>query len=169
MVSLVSTLITIFRIIFLLLLGASVSAVVIASITLDGQHPADPFAAYADLLLAEPPHDFVQRGFECQAGTAPTFAWDCMAKPADRKFSEIGINITYHDGHQRLLTFRPRQNTVLIGDLMLVWGKAEIRVERDYTYFNWPDAHARAIITTLGRRYSHFQSVSYVAMTFLLA
>jgi hypothetical protein len=169
MVSLVSVFIAVIRISGLLVLGASVSVVVIAPIALGGQHPADPFAAYADLLLAEPPHDFARRGFECQAGTAPTFAWDCMAKPVDGKFSEIGITISYHDGHQRVLSFRPRQHTVLIGDLMLLWGEADIRVERDYTYFNWSDVQARAIIPTHGRRYSHFQPVSYIAMTFLLA
>jgi hypothetical protein len=164
----VTTLIIVVRALLLLLAGASISLVVLASSTSGGSRPVDPFASYADLLLLEPPDEFISRGFNCTVEFAPKFAWNCTLNPPTGTFADIQVRIAYGDDGISQVTYRPRQNALSLGDLVLLWGTPEVSLASGRVNFNWPDVHARATAATNDtQRISYFLPVSTLSMNFL--
>jgi hypothetical protein len=119
--------------------------------------PHIPFAAFADVFPGQPRSGVAARKFSCPMsdfggyrGRTDEF---CYLYLATGVFSRVGTTISKES--IRVIYFTLRDNTLKMGDLMLLLGTPEVRDYGYFSYFRWPQSGATAV-TDLSRGKSFF-------------
>jgi len=80
----------------------------------------NPFAAYADVFPGQPKSAAVERGFSCPAGIFRAPEEYCFLRVARGEIYQVGVKIS--GGIIRQTDFTLRNQTLRLGDLILLWG-----------------------------------------------
>ena len=153
-------------VIFLTWLGfaaASMSAMALAQYT---PAPPNPFASFADVFPGQPRSSLIARRFSCLTGSynftegAPNEY--CTLNPASGIFSHVMVGIN-QDTIQNIL-FMVRDDTLRVGNLMLLWGKPEVHEYSRSVYLYWRSRGVFAIASHDTARFSLFLPVRRVSI-----
>ena len=150
---------------FLTVMIAITSASMIVTITArPTEQPFDPFAAYVDILPGKPLDSTYRHGFKCNSiYSAVSLRESCSTTLKIGIFSDIEVlNIPYTGLISRVV-FRPHENLLLLGDLILLWGKPDITFFNRMAHLRWRDRGVVAILQTNRRHLSYWAPISYVA------
>jgi hypothetical protein len=145
-----------------LLTIASVSVTALATIP-RSQPPFDPFAPYADILPGQSQDAVVQRGFDCQFNIAPVSNESCTLTLETGIFSEIQVMIALDTGQVSRVVFKPRETTLTLGDLVLLWGRPEIAIYNQITNLRWRKVGIVAIPQSHHGEFSYWLPIVYTA------
>ena len=128
------------------------------------QLPPNPFISFADVFPGQPRSAVVSRGFSCLTSAYSGYSESpneiCSLWPKDGLFSQVSVGIN-QDIVQNIL-FTLHENTLRIGDLMLLWGQQDFHMYNGAGYFFWGNTHNTTSAVNHTRRFSHFLSVRKV-------
>ncbi len=148
----------------LVLIGIASVFVLALATNRDNQPPFNPFAPYADILSAQSPDTFLQRGFNCPFKRTSTFDDTiCFLALDNGVFLRIHARFPYNSDQVSTLIFIPRDNAVLLGQLVLLWGKPELLGSSQYANFQWPSRHIIAVPQSDNSQFSYWLPISSVA------
>lgn len=146
-----------------------VTIVVMSAVIVTRRDRHDPFMEYRDLFGDDPRHTALSLGFTCRDTgvgrlNARTVSSFCSRSNVNEVFSEAYLWVA--DGTIKEFSFSPRENTLRLGDLALLWGKPRLWLNCETAVVVWP---ARQIIGVLARpeagRVNHFSPVISVSFT----
>jgi hypothetical protein len=86
----------------------------------------------------------------------------CTYAPAAGTFSLITITVS--DGVIGRINFVVRGNTLLVGDLPLVWGRPLVQVYGSSVDLDWPGSGMSADAWARSRRFSYFAPVQRISL-----
>jgi hypothetical protein len=153
---------TLFRSIFLLLVGASITVISATRMTEANQPLFDPFTPYADILLWQSENDIEAHGFRCLLNRIPTgFTSRCLSLLSNRAISEIVVGFSYI-GRLTQVAFTLREKLTL-GHVILLWGKPEIDIVGELAYFYWSQRHITATASIYNHHISYWLPIANVA------
>ncbi len=123
-------------IVFLLMIAAASTL----AVRPDESSPSDPFAPYADLFPDQQIdlRQLEQKGFVCQPDSNPA--------PSDTSVScshhlQTGpfmyMSLVIRDGFAHWLTFSVREQSLMLGHLILLWGVPEIMISGNWMAVRW--------------------------------
>ena len=126
------------RLMFMVLSGFTLTNLAIIAFTQStqrSQSPFNPFLEYADVLPGQPEDALKSRPFSCRRDYNYNFPGDdsCNLEPSSSIFSRVEPVIT--KGYIRQTTFTLRDDTLKIGDLVLLLGDPQFRVYPRKTFF----------------------------------
>ena len=146
-----------------MLVLAMLSTSVMALVTIPNNQPTpDPFAPYAGILLGQTHDSISHPEFDCQFDYMTSLEESCRLTLENGIFSEIYIWIAQDTGRIKV-AFMPREKTLTLGDLMLLWGKPEIAIYSKTINFRWPNAHVTAVLQAYPGHISYWLPITYVA------
>ena len=160
---LLAILITLVRTAFVVMTIASLSEVTVMAVR-RSEPPFDPFAPYADILPGQSRDGVAQRGLNCQFDLVPLFEEICTLTPETGGFSEILVKIAPHTGRISRVVFKPREGTLTVGDLVLLWGDPEITFHSQTANLRWPNVHVVAIPETYDGDFSYWLPIAHIAL-----
>jgi hypothetical protein len=140
---------------FFLLLGFAAVSAGTGALGRSAELPSDPFVSFADLFPGQPRSAVVARRLSCLTTANNGMYYDapieiCSLWPEDGIFSQVAVKVK-EDVIQNTL-FLLRENTLRIGDLMLMWGQQAVHSYNQGTYFSWDDNyHTASVINHTGR------------------
>jgi hypothetical protein len=139
-------------------LSVSIVVVTVSWITLVRREaPPDPFSAYAGLLSGQPDPNMLCNAVSYHEEDSIIARQLCSSFPEAGLFSHVtvvmgeGANFAY---------FTIRGRAVTIGDLVLLWGKADLeQLSERMTKLSWPDRETAALVHhSDGGRFDYFLS-----------
>jgi hypothetical protein len=120
----------------------------------------DPFASVVDIFAVQNKNDLQARGFLCSSSVPPyadsSEGW-CTFNPPTGMFSSIQVKFINNDLHSRF--FLVRDDALVVGDLVSLWGRPRIRQHGFRSHLDWPGNHVMAWTATYHGRYSLFLPV----------
>ena len=134
--------------------------------------PTQAFSDFADVFPGQSRQAVEGQGFSCPisyyfATTSDRTAETCYLMPPAGVFSQVGITLS--QGMIRQIGFTLRDDIFTVGDLMLLWGRPEVRQYGRAAYIFWRGQGIYAIAGKTAGTYSLFLPVWRVYMTdFLL-
>lgn len=146
----------------------SITIIVIGVIMAAHRDVSDPFSDFSDLFGDDARQAALVRGFTCRDTEArshlQTQSGYCAQRNTDTIFSGISLGMSGDRAHE--ISFSLRDNTLTLGDLVLLWGTPEIRLYCEVVVASWPARHVMAIIAPLRTgRVSYFLPVISVSFT----
>jgi hypothetical protein len=148
-------------VVFSLLVGFAVVSLGVWALGQSAVPLPNPFAAFADVFPGQPRSAAQMRGFLCLTsayGSEPNEY--CSVDLARGIVSQIDVYIAEDLIDE--ISFRLREDTLRVGDLMLIWGTPEIRENGHSVYFYWRSMGVTAMVTEYFGRFSHFLPVRRV-------
>ena len=100
---------------------------------------ANPFAAYSDLFSDAARQAALTQGFAC---VTPGY---CARRDAKGAFS--GIMLRWTGERVSEIDFSMRDKALSSGDLVLLWGRPEIRLYCETAVAAWPDRHITSLLS----------------------
>jgi hypothetical protein len=148
-----------YRYLMLLMIGILAVGLVgwAAAVRLNVQFP-DPFAAYTDIFPGQPRSAVIARGFSCQS--SPQY---CTAAPADGPFFLVAVTLA--NDSVRRLDFTVRQNTLVMGDLPLAWGRPRIQIYQESVILNWTALGVSANGWAASRHFDYFMPLVRISFS----
>jgi hypothetical protein len=124
--------------IFYLLTGITISVTGVSMAAY--REVSNPFAAFNDLFGDNARQAALARGFTCRdtrsGGLARTMSDYCAQRDIDEMFSGISMRMSGESAVE--ISFSLRENTLSLGDLVLLWGEPEIRQSCTVVAITWP-------------------------------
>lgn len=124
--------------------------------------PSYPFSNYVDIFPGKPQSGMEALRFSCEQSNTWGEREYCTRVPADGPFSLIAINIS--NGIVQRVNFAVLSNTLMIGDLTLLWGRPRIRLYRQSAIFEWSSIGARAIGWAESAHFSNFIPILNISL-----
>jgi hypothetical protein len=128
---------------------------------------AHPFSAYADIFPGQSGSTISGSAFSCVVDDPPLytspFYKDCRLTPTSGTFSRIDVMISSETIQQ--ISFILRENTLRVGDLVLLVGATDFHAIHSTIYFSWKGNLGLAFLTPNTARFSLFHHVWKVALT----
>ena len=125
----------------------------------------DPFLAYASIVPGQHWGGTLEHEFSCSASTMPSpviVGNECVNHLHTGPLSQV--DVTIWDGFIIRANFTLRENVLRIGDLVLLWGKPDIRLGQ-YAALTWDNRRAIAVAyLSPSRRFDYLLSVSHVIL-----
>lgn len=152
-----------------LLLVVSFSASVVTVNTLakrlGNNRLPDPLAAFADVFPGQylDAHMLETEGFSCYVDTQPSPAdiiERCSRVFQTGTFSQISVTIW--DGIVKWLYLSLHEHSLNVGDLALLWGNPELRMNGAGMDVSWPDRRITGSGRSLNGRFTYFVLVSHL-------
>ena len=123
----------------------------------------NPFAAFADIFPGEPQSAVDARAFICTRGLYDYLPnQHCSLDTAAGAFTQVGVVVA--DGVIDEISFRLRDDTLQVGDLMLLWGIPEVVAQRHAVYLYWHERHVIALVRDYSGEFSLFLRVRRVTI-----
>lgn len=143
-------------VVFIMWLGFTVIIMSVRTLALTVGEPSNPFSAYANLFPGQSTSNVEMSKFTCALPDADDRLIEehCALKLLTGTFSEVGI-ITF-GGIVRQISFIMREETLRVGDLMLLWGTPEVQKYSRSVYLFWQNRSVFA----LARRDNRLSSLS---------
>jgi hypothetical protein len=120
-------------------LGIVIVSMTVVAIGRSAPIPPNPFASFADVFPGQPRSAITAWDFSCVINSYAAFDGVpneyCTFNPATGTFSQVRIAI-YKNVIQSIV-FVLRENTLTVGDLMLLWGRVTVRGINRAAYFYW--------------------------------
>jgi hypothetical protein len=142
----------------LLLLGCAGVTLSVRALGQNAQPPLDPFASFDDVFPGQPRSAIVARRFSCLTNAYENYSEApnelCLLRPKDGLFSQVSVGVK--GDIIRNILFILRDNTLTIGDLMMLWGKQDFHMYNGTSYFYWGDTGNTATGVSHSRRFSLF-------------
>ena len=127
------------RIALVLVIGLSASTCGVVVLVRSTAQPTDPFASFTDVFPRNPRSAIEARRFRCPPPDEETSNYNtgspCFLWPIAGTFAQVGVVVS--EGNIRQTFFTMRKNTLRVGDLMVLWGKPEIRTYSRSVYLLW--------------------------------
>ena len=121
----------------------------------NAEPPTNPFATFAHVFPGQPGSAIQGYGLLCSRGLYNYLPNEhCTVNPTEGTFSQVGVVIS--DGVIDEISFRMRDNTFRLGDLMLLLGKPEVREFSRSVYLFWRDIGVTAMVTEYAGHFSPF-------------
>src|SRR6266496_732933 len=98
--------------------------------------PSNPFSAYTDILSETVHSATATRGFTCADGSPDDHKYCTISLSNGPFWYVMGISV---DGIVRWNAFAVRENTLTLGDLILLWGRPVTHLYQESALFQWPD------------------------------
>ncbi len=119
---------------------------------------ANPFSLYLDMLPGRSPSAVVER--ECGSARQNLPGATCTISPTSGAFSRIVVTA---NGSIVSTTFNVRQQSVRVGELMVLWGKPTIQIRGGSATLSWSRPGAVASVTLpQNHRFNYFLPVGSV-------
>lgn len=130
--------------------------------------PSNPFALFADIFPGQPQIAVETRRFQCTNGLYSylTNTYCNLALPTGF-FSQVSVVIG--DGLINEISFRLREETLRVGDLMVLWGIPTVREYPHSVYFYWTDLNIFALVVDYTGQFSLYLPVQQVSIGSILA
>ncbi len=159
------------RIAFVLLIGLGASTCGVVVLVHSIIQPTSPFASLTDVFPRKPRSAIEAQGFTCPPTDEDASEYDtgstCVLWPKAGPFAQVGVVVA--EGVTRQTIFTMRENTLRVGDLMVLWGKPEIRTYSRSVYLLWRSRRICAWVRDYSGQMSPFLHVWKVYFTdFLL-
>jgi hypothetical protein len=127
--------------------------------------PFDPFAAFADVFPGQSRSAVAARGFSCPSANAHDTYQDlseetCTLSPESGPFSRVELVLSGDTISQ--IGFMMRDDMLKIGDLMRLWGKAEVQEYSRSVYLFWRSRGIVALAPWHTGQFSVFLPVRWV-------
>ncbi len=154
------------------ILGLSLGVLVVVSgvmaLTRLVQSPTNPFSAFSDLFGSAAGPAALARGFTCRdtggRSHPQNLSGYCAQRDTDKMFS--GIYLWMAGDNANEISFSLRENTLTLGDLMLLWGQPEIRLYCEVLVAAWPARHITSLLAApRTRQITYFSPVLSVSFT----
>jgi hypothetical protein len=115
----------------------------------------NPFSSYVDIFPGQPSSALQARGFSCSMEfNRYTSNEYCFSYPAAGVFSKVGVVVS--KGVISIISFTMRENTLRLGDLMMLWGKPDFTENDRSTYYFWRGSGVTAIADNDTGRFTHY-------------
>ncbi len=154
------------RIIFIVLSGNVILVMVWLALARTSALPQNPFASYEPLSPGQPWSSALAKQFSCVETWYPSVAdvpQLCVSHPQTGPFSQVNVIIL--DGIIFQLNLVVRENSLVLGDILLWWGQSELEWGHERLLLDLPDQRLRAVGQSLGGRITHFTPVTIVYFT----
>ncbi len=128
--------------------------------------PQNPFASYEDVFPGQPWSINLANHFSCVETPIPSVAdvhQLCVFHPQTGPFSQVNLIIL--DGIIFQLNLDVRENSLVLGDILLWWGQSELEWGHERLLLDLPDRRLRAVGQPLDGRITHFTPVRFVYLT----
>lgn len=128
--------------------------------------PRNPLASYSDILPGHPRSAAEMRGFSCMLsayGAAATPDQYCVLEPGEGPISQVAVTID--DDTIRTISFRMRDNTLNVGDLIMIWGRPHIQEYQHSVYYYWREQGIFALSSETNGESSLFLHITRVNIT----
>ena len=151
-------------VVFCIWIGIATVSITAVTICRSAPPPPSPFASFADVFPGQPRSAVEARRFSCVTGSyngsegAPNE--HCTLNSATGVFSQVSVGI-YKDVVQSIY-FTSHDNTIRVGDLMLLWGQGNVREIGRTTYLDWRDNGVTAAVINDTEWFSLYLSVETV-------
>jgi hypothetical protein len=159
------------RIVIILLLVVSFSTAIVVVSALSQRYSeayqTDPFAAFADYFPGQPVDMRLleARGFSCryQAVLIPAdLGAYCWRGLAAGPFS--WVYVTIWDGIVKRLDLDVHANSLVMGDLVLLWGRPQLIINGNFVNVSWrADGITRGLGWSQNERFTYFQPLSLIS------
>jgi hypothetical protein len=115
---------------------------------------SNPFAAFADVFPGQPKSAAEARGILCAVSAYEYNPPDdsCMVRHTSGQFSSVSVEIRAE--MITAINFWLREDTLRVGDLILLWGTPDIREFSRSVYLYWQNRDILAIATHETKRFS---------------
>lgn len=127
------------RIALVLVIGLGASTCGVVVLLRSTTQPTNPFASFADLLPRTPRSAIQAWGFVCPQSGEDDFEHymgsTCILWPTEGLFAQVDVVIS--EGDIRQTVFTVSEDTLRVGDLMVLWGTPEIRRYSRSVYLLW--------------------------------
>ncbi len=127
------------RMALVLVIGLSASTCGVVVLVRSTTQPTDPFASFIDVFPRKPRSAIEARVFRCPPTDEDAdeyyTGYTCFLWPAAGPFAQVAAVIS--EGNIRQTVFTSRPNTLRVGDLMVLWGRPEIRMYSHAVYLLW--------------------------------
>ena len=151
------------RIAFVMIGVMSILLMAFTVFTGRNQAPVDPFGSFADILPGQPWNAEKEQRFKCYLNLTPTYEEDCSMNLATGLFLKIQVSVSLPTGEIRKTIFIPRETSLRLGQLAILWGRPEVKVYSGIMNIRWPKAHTVAIPQSDFAKFSYWLPISYVA------
>jgi hypothetical protein len=126
----------------------TITTIVIGVIIAAHREMADPFSVFSDLFGDDARQAALVRGFRCQDTELHSYSQIvsgyCAQRSADKTFS--GTYLTLSGNVANEVSFSLRDNALALGDLVVLWGKPEIRLYCEVMVASWPARHIMVLV-----------------------
>ncbi|PJF39276.1 MAG: hypothetical protein CUN54_09065 [Phototrophicales bacterium] len=152
-----------------MLLMTTIMAIVVIGLALSVKHvaqPQNPFLPHTEISPGQSSDALQKYGAFCapeigHSAVNDRLLQECNIRPATGLFSRITVRGT--DGVIMQNIFWIRENALVVGDLILLWGQPNIRWNGHYANLSWPRSRISAHVGTEGGYFNYFTPVQHVA------
>jgi len=151
-------------------LGVLAIVIGLMAFTRYNEVPLNPFAAYADMLPGAPISAALEHGFSRLSNNSHSPSDGvievCDYSPQSELFSRMRVST--QDGVIKVLILTPHDNTVKLGDLILMWGTPEVHFNTTHVslvLFLWPAQRASALASTYDQRLIYFLPIQTITFS----
>lgn len=157
--------ITVPRLVWCILSMLMTITVLVFSVTMTFRREiSNPFPSYPHWFGDNARQAAIDQGFICRDAHPQTYLERCIQANPDEIFSRQYLWLAGSAADTML--FIPREHTLTLGDLSVLWGKPEIHVYCETVVASWHAQHIMARVETARReRPDYFASVQSISFT----
>jgi hypothetical protein len=127
--------------------------------------PHNPFASFEHLFPGQPWTLALEKQASCTETSYP--AADvlqlCVFYPQTGPFYRL--NVTVLDGKIFQVSFLPRKNALVLGDILFWWSQSEVAWVHETLLLDLPNQHLRVVTQSPYERITHFTPVRHIYFT----